>query len=168
MCDNALTWQYLRGRDKADLPEEADKERVDIYGQPDNELAQPRHIRSGRAYCITSSVLPKSILQKPKQAQNLQLDTPGPDCAQIRASTRAHLNAKQRGLDPPGHPGHLGTVCAEVTREQDTVPVIKKVNWDENCTIAYYKQDFLSLIGSPFLGIETFLGIEIFFFQAFL
>jgi hypothetical protein len=81
VCDNALTWQYLRGRDKADLPEEADKERVDIYGQPDNELAQPRHIRSGRAYCITSSVLPKSILQKPKQAQNLQLDTPGPDCA---------------------------------------------------------------------------------------
>ena len=77
MCDNALTWQYLRGRDKADLPEEADKERVDIYGQPDNELAQPRHIRSGRAYCITSSVLPKSILQKPKQAQNLQLDPPG-------------------------------------------------------------------------------------------
>ena len=91
MCDNTLTWQYLRGRDKADLPEEADKERVDIYGQPDNELAQPRHIRSGRAYCITSSVLPKSILQKPKQAQNLQLDTPGP------ASTRAHLNARQRG-----------------------------------------------------------------------
>jgi hypothetical protein len=103
VCDNALTWQYLRGRDKADLPEEADKERVDIYGQPDNELAQPRHIRSGRAYCITSSVLsgraycitssvlPKSILQKPKQAQNLQLDTPGP------ASTRAHLNARQRG-----------------------------------------------------------------------
>ena len=103
MCDNALTWQYLMGRDKADLqdeqsteqdyiqPEEADKERVDIYGHPDNELAQPRHIRSGRAYCITSSVLPKSILQKPKQAQNLQLDTPGP------ASTRAHLNARQRG-----------------------------------------------------------------------
>ena len=73
----------------------------------------------------TSSVLPKSILQKPNQDQNLQLDTPGPDCEQIRASTRAHLNAKQRGLDPPGHP--------------------------------------LSLISSPFLGIETFLGIAIFF-----
>ena len=59
MCDNALTLQYLMGRDKAGLPVEADKERVDIYGQPD------------------SSVLQKSILQKTKQAQNLQLDPPG-------------------------------------------------------------------------------------------
>ena len=40
MCDNALTWQYLRGRDKADLPEEADKEQVDIYGLPDSSVLQ--------------------------------------------------------------------------------------------------------------------------------
>ena len=142
------------GRDKADLqdeqsteqdyiqPEEADKERVDIYGQPDNELAQPRHIRSGRAYCITSSVLPKSIFQKPKQAQNLQLDTPGPDCAQIRASTRAHLNAKQRGLDPPGHPGHLGIVCAEVTREQDTVFIISPFIIDNRNSKSLYFSNY--------------------------
>jgi hypothetical protein len=44
VCDNALTLHYLVGRDKAGLLVEADKERVDIHGQPDQFWVAKIHL----------------------------------------------------------------------------------------------------------------------------
>ena len=105
---------------------------------PDNELVQPsRKTRSGRAYSITSSLLPKPILRHTKQDENFQTDAPNPDCAQTRASARAHHNASLRGLLSP--PGHLGTVSGTISRKQDDVSTKTKktLSCDKDLTIRY-------------------------------
>jgi hypothetical protein len=150
---HARTWQYLMGRDlNADLQTEQSEQPdyiqpgatdqvsapVDIYRVPDNELAQPsRKTRSGRAYSITSSLLPKPILRHTQQDENFQTDAPNPDCAQTRASARAHHNASLRGLLSP--PVHLGTVSGTISRKQDDVSTKTKktLSWDKDLTIRY-------------------------------
>jgi hypothetical protein len=85
--------------------------------------------------------LPKSILRNAKQDENPQTDTPIPDCAQIRASARAHHHASLRGLINP--PEHLGIVSATISSRQEDVPTKTKktVSWDTELTVGYFSQD---------------------------
>ena len=155
--DHAHTWQYLMGRDlTADLqieqseqqdynqPEATDQNdaQVNVFGTPNNEPAQPgRKTRSGRAYAITSSLLPNSILRNARGGEYFQTDTPNPDCDQLRASARAHHHARLRGLINPSE--HLGIVSDSTSSRQEDVPTnkTKSVSWDTELTVGYFNQD---------------------------
>ena len=155
--DNARTWQYLMGRDptadvRTDQSEEQDYNQpqapdqkdaqVDVFGTPNNEPAQPgQKTRSGRAYAITSSLFPNSILRNTRYGEYFQPDTHNPDCEQLQASAQAHHHASLRGLINP--PGHLGTVSDTEASRQEDVPTRpqKSVTWDTNLTIGYFNQN---------------------------
>ena len=155
--DNARTWQYLMGRDptadvRIDQSEEQDYNQpqapdqkdaqVDVFGTPNNEPAQPgRKTRSGRAYAITSSLLPNSILRNARGGEYFQPDTPNPDCDQLRASARAHHHASLRGLINPSE--HLGIVSDSTSSRQEDVPTnkTKSVSWDTELTVKFINQN---------------------------